>query len=726
MATRNVAIRWHLFAAAFSSSLPLLLVAVWLGTADIETRHHAIETDAEGLAANVRQSLDAGLTAKLTGLAVLALSHPADSDAPPERLAEFYATASQTAHRLEGNIALKERDGRIVLHTAQPLGASLPIANARETLERVLASGQPAVSDVFVGAVLGKAMVNLDVPITIGGQARRVLALNLLAEDVQELVTQIPLPEGWGVAVLDTQGRFVARTRNPAFGELAHPALVEAIATRTDRWVDTVTREGVPVTNILRRSHLAPWTVVVGVPKAALQRPVALLTAGVVAATLAALAAAAVLAIAHGRRLATAVDRLAGEEGPGSASGIREIDNVAQRLHAVQAGLRDSERHQRALALHADALRQEAEQANHAKSRFLAAASHDLRQPMQGVLLFAAGLAATELQPKQRTLLAQLERSLDAMKRLLDGILDMSKLDAGIVAPQIQTVAVADLLETIAAEYRGRAAAKDLDFRAVPCSASVRTDPMLLSRMVRNVLENALRYTERGRILLGCRGRGDRLVIQVWDTGVGIAPESLGAIFDEFVQVGNPERAREKGLGVGLAIVKRLAQLLDHPVSVVSTPGRGSAFSIAVPLVPATAIAASAPSLSVAAPGMNPGRVVIIEDDEIVLVGMTMMAESWGYTVVVAPSGDAALAAMDAAGTAPDVIIADYRLPEGKTGVEAIAALRQRYGAALPAILVTGDTSPTVLSDMQKRHKLRVLHKPVAADTLRAALVDVM
>ena len=569
-------------------------------------------------------------------------------------------------------------------------------------------------------------MVNLDVPVTVGGQVRRVLALNLLAEDVQELATQTPLPDGWAVAVLDTQGRFVARTRNPAFGELARPALVDAVAMRKEGWVDTVTREGVPVTNILRRSHVAPWTVVVGVPKAALQRPVTQLAAGVVAATLAAAGAAAVLAILHGRRLATAVDRLADEDGPESASGIREIDNVAQRLRAAQAGLRDSGRHQRALALHADALRQQAEQANHAKSRFLAAASHDLRQPMQGVLLFAAGLAATELQPKQRELLAQLERSLDAMKLLLDGILDISKLDAGIVAPQMQTIAMADLLETIAAEYRGRAAAKGLDFRAVPCAASVRTDPMLLSRILRNVLENALRYTEGGRILLGCRRRGDRLVVQVWDTGVGIAQESLSAIFDEFVQVGNPERAREKGLGVGLAIVKRLALLLDHPVSVMSEPGQGSVFSVAVPMVPVAAIIASAPALSTTALGTNNKRVLIVEDDAIVLAGMTMMVESWGYTVTAASSGDAALAALAAAGAAPDVVIADYRLPEGKTGVEAIAALRQRYGAGLTAFLVTGDTSPDVLRDVQKRHKLRVLHKPVAAETLRAALMDVM
>lgn len=421
-----MAIRWHLFLAAASTCLPLLLLTVWLGIAEVQHTYQILDEEADRIAATVRQTLDADLAAKLSGLMVLAASHSANIVDQNGRLADFYDEATVFARRYGSHVALKNLDGQVVFHTAQPLGVSLPDTNTPDTLAQLVVNGQPQVTDVFVGSVLGRPMVNLDVPVERNGLIHYVLSLNLYAEDVQQMVMHTEHPDGWGIAILDTQGRFVARSRNPATGELARPALVEAVkAQRTER-VETITREGIAVVNILVRSHTSPWTMVVGVPKADLQRPVTRLILMLATAILIASVLGGVLALFHGKRIAAAVSNLA-TDGPPHISGIPEIDAVARRIRMALDDLQASERHHRNLARDAEAHRRKAEQASHAKSQFLAAASHDLRQPTQSLMLFAGALAETFLQPEQRTFVTHIERSLEALKMMLDGILDLSR-----------------------------------------------------------------------------------------------------------------------------------------------------------------------------------------------------------------------------------------------------------------------------------------------------------
>ncbi|MGQ9371051.1 ATP-binding protein [Azospirillum sp. A39] len=228
--------------------------------------------------------------------------------------------------------------------------------------------------------------------------------------------------------------------------------------------------------------------------------------------------------------------------------------------------------------------KEEAERANLAKSKFLAAASHDLRQPVQSLVFFVAALSERLAGHPAAPALERMQMAVDALRQLLDGILDLSKLDAGVVAPQVRPFPAAELLHRLEAQYAPRFADRGLAFRIRPCRATVESDPTLLGRILGNLVENALKYTPAGTVLVGCRRRGDVLRVEVWDTGSGIPPERFDDIFEEFVQIGNPERDRTQGLGLGLAIVQRLARLLGHRLDLRSRPGRGSVFAVEVPL----------------------------------------------------------------------------------------------------------------------------------------------
>jgi signal transduction histidine kinase len=246
----------------------------------------------------------------------------------------------------------------------------------------------------------------------------------------------------------------------------------------------------------------------------------------------------------------------------------RVLDALDQRRRSVEQALRKA--------------KVEAEQATVAKSQFLASVSHDLRQPVQSLVLFMALLRERVLEQSAKNLLAAAQQVLDGLKLLLDGLLDVSKLDSGLVVPELAPVPLGPLFERMRNEYTGRAAQAGLKLTVVPCSLTVRSDPMLLERMLRNLIENAIRFTQHGAILIGCRRRGDRASIEVLDTGIGIAPVHQKAIFEEFHQLNNPERSAAKGLGLGLSIVQRMGRLLEHDVSVDSQPGKGSRFAIGI------------------------------------------------------------------------------------------------------------------------------------------------
>jgi PAS domain S-box-containing protein len=373
-----------------------------------------------------------------------------------------------------------------------------------------------------------------------------------------------------------------------------------------------------------------------------------------------------------------------------------------------------------------DALREahaEAERANRAKSRFLAAASHDLRQPLQAAHLFAAALRIGLRERGDLELLGSIEEALKSANELLDALLDVSRLDAGVLAPQFRSFAIADLLDQIETEFSEAAREKRLALRVLPSSATVRTDPLLLGRILRNLVSNALRYTQRGRVLVGCRRVGNRLAIDVLDTGIGIAADKIDRIFEEFYQIGNPERDRTRGLGLGLAIVAGLAKLLDHPVQVRSEPGRGSLFRVLVPLADPQVEAVGAPPLPVAVSSAQPAGALLlaIDDDPGQLEAMKALFGRWGYQVLVAESAAAALAKLAQTERLPSAIIADYRLRDGFTGANAIGYIRKRLGREVPGLILTGDTEPARIVEASASG-FELLHKPIEAHRLREAI----
>ena len=302
-----------------------------------------------------------------------------------------------------------------------------------------------------------------------------------------------------------------------------------------------------------------------------------------------------------------------------------------------------------------DALRAskaEADRANLAKSKFLAAASHDLRQPMQALLLFQSVLEGKlASNPGARRVTESMGQALGGMRMLLDSLLDVSRLDAGLIIPKPVAMSVMTLLERLNAEYHAQAIAKGLRLRVVGTNATVLSDPVLLERILRNLIENALRYTEDGKVLIGCRRAGDRLRIEVIDTGIGIEPTHQADIFEEFVQVGNPERDRAKGLGLGLAVVKRLARLLGHDVSLRSVPGHGSAFCVAVHLI-SQPVHHGWHKVEPANEDTR-GLVLVIDDEAMVRMGLQAMLEGWGYRVLTAGSVEEAVSHVESGGLMP-------------------------------------------------------------------------
>jgi len=364
----------------------------------------------------------------------------------------------------------------------------------------------------------------------------------------------------------------------------------------------------------------------------------------------------------------------------------------------------------------------EAEEANLGKTRFLAAASHDLLQPLNAARLFVTALSERPLGGKEREFASRIDSALESVEALLGTLLDISKLDAGAVAVEKADFRIGDLLQALTQEYMPRAREAGLDLRFVPSSVVVRSDPALLARVLRNFLSNAIRYTTSGRILLGCRHRGGRLRIETWDTGVGIPGGAIGEIFDEFRQLHSQETRREKGFGLGLAIVKRIARVLGHTVDVRSQPGRGSMFAIEVPV---GCLAHSLPcrEFSGAIPNDNltSALCVVVENEKSILDGMRELLEGWGCSVLTVEDGRTATLELARRGRAADIIIADYHLEDGLTGTAVIEHIRSSCGKAIPAMVVTADRSPELV-ELMRREGLHLLKKPLKPAKLRALM----
>jgi two-component system CheB/CheR fusion protein len=349
----------------------------------------------------------------------------------------------------------------------------------------------------------------------------------------------------------------------------------------------------------------------------------------------------------------------------------------------------------------ANAAKLQAESANLGKSRFLAAASHDLRQPLQTLSLLNGLLAKKVREKDTLELVARGDEALMAMSGMLNTLLDINQLEAGVVRPEIGDFLVADLLEPLRTEFAYHAKSKGLGWRVLPCRLAVRTDPRLLEQMVRNLLSNAVKYTRKGRLLLGCRRHGDKLRIEVWDTGLGIPKAQLRAIFEEFHQVDNPVRELSRGLGLGLAIVQRLGDLLGHAVDVRSIEGRGSVFSIEVPLSPAGApLAGKGAVTATEAPANRTGTILIVEDDPALRESLTLFSTANGHVTQTAADGAEAIRLVEGKGLRPDLVIVDHNLPHDVSGLQVLARLQATLGPGLPAIVLTGDISTATLREI--------------------------
>ncbi|WP_052400477.1 hybrid sensor histidine kinase/response regulator [Paraburkholderia ginsengisoli] len=365
-----------------------------------------------------------------------------------------------------------------------------------------------------------------------------------------------------------------------------------------------------------------------------------------------------------------------------------------------------------------------AEEASRAKSRFLAAASHDLRQPVHAMSLFIGALRNVPMNDEGQHLIRQIEMSADAIDRLFAALLDISKLDAGVVKICRQAFPIDTVLARVCDDYSTEAAAKGLTLSYVRSRAIVDSDPALVERIARNLISNAVRYTDAGRIVVGCRRRGSSVAIQVWDTGRGIPLDQQELVFQEYYQVHNPESDRAKGLGLGLAIVRRVSDLLECDLRLRSTPGQGSCFEIALPRV-SEAVTPVGESVDEPSATSASGLVVVIDDEKAIRTGMSALLSNWGYEVLTAGSADEAIQLLAGHTAIPDLLICDLRLRDGENGIEVIERLRTEYNSSIPAMLITGDTAADRLVEVQAS-ELLVLHKPVPNSKLRAATVHLM
>ncbi len=369
---------------------------------------------------------------------------------------------------------------------------------------------------------------------------------------------------------------------------------------------------------------------------------------------------------------------------------------------------------------------QEAERANQAKTRFLAAASHDLRQPMHAIGLFVGSLRSKIHYPEVRQIVDKIQASVTAMEALFFDLLDISRLDAGTVVANVRSVCVAEMFDRVALEFGPQAQDKGIQLNVIRSTATVKSDPVLLNRIVNNLVSNAIRYTREGRVLLGCRRAELGVRVELLDTGIGIPGEHHDDIFQEFFQLQNPDRDRTKGLGLGLSIVQRHALLLNHPIRVTSVPGKGSCFAITMPYGDGNGDAVRLPAISSAIPRELIGAfIVVIDDESDVRAGMESLLGAWQCLVVTASSGFDAVKQLRRHERAPDLVISDYKLLNGETGVEAIHNLRQALQHIVPAVLITGDIEPERLREAAS-HGFMLLHKPVDPAKLQTALVDAL
>ena len=553
---------------------------------------------------------------------------------------------------------------------------------------------------------------------------------------IWDVISQIKVGQRGSAYLIDTHGRLIA---HPDISlvlrktDLSHLAQVRAARSNTLGRPTEAVRE---VTDIGGRKVLAAyapvtplrWLVFAELPieeadaplVASMKRSALLLLGGLVLALLAGVFLARKM-IAPIRLLGIGAARI------GSGDLVQrisittgdEFEVLGDQFNSMAAQLQDS---YATLERRVEERTRQLELANLAKSRFLAAASHDLRQPLHALGLFVAQLESRLDSPDRHRLLERINASVAAMNELFNALLDISKLDAEVLSPNLTHFSARELMDRIETTFAGAAHQKGLSLRIVPSRASIRSDFILLERILLNLVSNAVRYTTHGGVIVGCRPRNATLRIEVWDSGPGIPEQERKNIFGEFYRGANGEG--RGGLGLGLAIVERLCGLLGHPIELESVVGKGSRFAVTVPLVAATPALLPPTMVPQAARLASISQlIVLIDDDALACDGMGTLLRSWGYAVASHASDCEALVALAANGKMADLIIADYRLADGKTGIAAIESLRSSLGMPIPAFLISGDTAPERLREVRALG-YHLMHKPVSPMALRATLAQ--
>jgi signal transduction histidine kinase/CheY-like chemotaxis protein len=363
-----------------------------------------------------------------------------------------------------------------------------------------------------------------------------------------------------------------------------------------------------------------------------------------------------------------------------------------------------------------------AERANEAKTRFLATASHDLVQPMTAARLFISSVDRAGLSPSSAPLVGQAEMALNAAENLLGGLLDISRLDAGALDAHMEHFPLAQVVRPLAAEFTVIARDRGLGLRTANCDHVVISDPQLLRRVLQNFLSNSIRYTRRGRVLLGCRRLGDALRIEVWDSGRGIPEEKQKEIFEEFRRLEDYDDDQERGLGLGLAIADRFARMLGHPLSVRSWPGRGSVFSISLLFFDESVFSLLRPAdPDFAKDSLVVRCVFFMENEPAVLAGIEALLSSWGCRTVAVRDRESAMSWVRRADAVPDILLVDYHLDRGESGLELAEEIQQLWGSRVPSIVITADHTQGARTAATARG-CQILRKPVKPAALRAVM----
>ncbi len=548
---------------------------------------------------------------------------------------------------------------------------------------------------------------------------------------IWDIVSKIRVGTGGQAYVTDADGRLIAHPNiglvlsNTDFSRLAH------VRTALGRQVAPA-NGAEKSTGVSAHASVAAlgWHVFVELPFAEAYAPLFSSIYRSIALLIAALALAAVAGLAVVRRMIVPIEALrAGAEqiGHGNLSqriSIKtgdELEVLGDQFNAMAAQLQGS---YATLERKVDERTHQLALANAAQRRFLAVASHDLRQPLHAMGLFVAQLSGSMDEGERERIIARAGAAVTDLNELFDALLDLSQLDAGTLSPHPTDLPVQRILERLEVTFASAARDAGLDLRIVPSKARVRSDPILLERILLNLVSNAVRHTGRGGVVVGCRKQSETLGIEVWDSGPGIAPEQRDNIFNEFVRLAPSDTGRQRGLGLGLAIVQRLCDLLGHTISIESIVGKGSRFSVSVPLALTSEATTTQPSDTAGIlPSFAGQLVAVIDDDPLVLDSMGGLLRSWGCSVVTATSAREALAHLAQQVRSPDLIIADFNLADGLTGIAAIQAVRDRFGAVIPAFLISADATPERLGEVRAAG-YQLLRKPASPVMLRALMLN--